>query len=213
MIGYVADLGFYFVPDHGIELGLNWRLMMGSAMIPAVIACCFIFVCPESPRWYLTKDRHQDAFDSICRLRFEKVQAARDLFYAYTLLQAEQQAMSIGKRGRIMEIFTVRRNRNAMVASEIVMFMQQFCGTFPFLTLRTPDSNPPRRQRNRLLLLRDLPRGRLLRRQRPCGLVRLRRHQLAVCAPGLLHHRHLWPPQSAAHHLPPHGPLPLLHRL
>ncbi|KAK4135632.1 hypothetical protein BT67DRAFT_256629 [Trichocladium antarcticum] len=128
MLGYVADLGFFFVPDHGIELGLNWRLMMGSAMIPAVIACCFIYVCPESPRWYLTKDRHQDAFRAMCRLRFEKVQAARDLFYAYTLLRAEQQAMSIGTRARIMELVTVRRNRNALVASEIVMFMQQFCG-------------------------------------------------------------------------------------
>lgn len=30
------------VPDHGIPLGLNWRLMMGSAMIPAVIVCCLI---------------------------------------------------------------------------------------------------------------------------------------------------------------------------
>jgi sugar porter (SP) family MFS transporter len=128
MIGYVADLAFYFVPDHGIELGLNWRLMMGSAMLPAVLVCLLAYVCPESPRWYLTKDRHRDAFASVCKLRFEKVQAARDLFYTHTLLQAEQQAMSIGTRSRLKELFTIRRNRNAVVASEIVMFMQQFCG-------------------------------------------------------------------------------------
>ncbi|ELQ37140.1 MFS hexose transporter [Pyricularia oryzae] len=126
MIGYVADLAFYFVPDHGVELGLNWRLMMGSAGIPAVIVCCLIPLCTESPRWYLTKGRHADAFRAICTLRHEKVQAARDLFYMHVLLEAERETMSMGTRNQIAELFTVRRNRNAMVASEIVMFMQQF---------------------------------------------------------------------------------------
>jgi MFS family permease len=125
MVGYIADLAFYFVPDHGIPQGLNWRLMMGSAMIPAVIVCCLVFLCPESPRWYLSKDRHEDAYKSVCCLRYEKVQAARDLFYMHTLLEAEKVAMSIGRKARIKEFFTVRRNRNAMIASEVVMFMQQ----------------------------------------------------------------------------------------
>lgn len=129
MVGYIADLAFYFVPDHGIGLGLNWRLMMGSAMIPAVIVVCLAFLCPESPRWYLSKGRHQDAFGALCRLRFEKVQAARDLFYTHTLLEAEKQAMAGVKKGnRFKELFTVRRNRNAVIASSGLMFMQQFCG-------------------------------------------------------------------------------------
>ncbi|KAJ9141884.1 Hexose transporter [Pleurostoma richardsiae] len=123
MLGYAADLAFYFTPSN-----INWRLMMGSAMFPAVIVCFLIPFYPESPRWYLTKNRHVDAFKSICRLRYEKVQAARDLFYMWTLLEAEREAMSIGKANRIREMFTIRRNRNAMIASEIVMFMQQFCG-------------------------------------------------------------------------------------
>ncbi|KAL2021543.1 hypothetical protein VTK56DRAFT_7042 [Thermocarpiscus australiensis] len=128
MVGYIADFAFYFVPDAGVELGLNWRLMMGSAMIPAVIVCALAYKCPESPRWYLTKNRHKDAFASVCRLRFEKVQAARDLFYTHTLLEAEREAMAIGGGNRVKELFTIRRNRNATIASEIVMFMQQFCG-------------------------------------------------------------------------------------
>ncbi|KAF3765848.1 hypothetical protein M406DRAFT_339190 [Cryphonectria parasitica EP155] len=128
MMGYVADLAFYFVPDRGIALGLNWRLMMSSAMIPAVVVCCLIPFYPESPRWYLTKDRHDDAYKAICRLRHHKIQAARDLFYMHVGLEAERAAMSIGKSSRIKEILTVRRNRNAMLASEVVMFMQQLCG-------------------------------------------------------------------------------------
>ncbi|GJC82591.1 putative metabolite transport protein YwtG [Colletotrichum liriopes] len=128
MLGYVADLAFYYVPDRGGIVGLNWRLMMGSAMIPAVFVCACCYMCPESPRWYLTKDRHADAFKAMCQLRFEKVQAARDLFYANALLQAEKESQGIGKQNRLKEFFAIRRNRNAMIASEIAMFMQQFCG-------------------------------------------------------------------------------------
>ncbi|KAJ3950614.1 uncharacterized protein N0V96_001764 [Colletotrichum fioriniae] len=128
MMGYVADLAFYYVPDKGGIVGLNWRLMMGSAMLPAVFVCACCYMCPESPRWYLTKNRHFDAYKSMCQLRFKKVQAARDLFYANALLQAEKETQGIGKQNRLKEFFTVRRNRNAMIASETVMIMQQFCG-------------------------------------------------------------------------------------
>ncbi|KAI1147224.1 hypothetical protein F4825DRAFT_158229 [Nemania diffusa] len=126
LVGYVADLAFFEVPDRGID-GLNWRLMMGSALIPAVIVVALVFFTPESPRWYLTKDRHHDAYKSIVRLRYEKVQAARDLFYMDALLQVEKEAIVI-EQNKFKEIFTIRRNRNAAIASEIVMFMQQFCG-------------------------------------------------------------------------------------
>lgn len=127
LFGYVADLAFYEVPDlSGID-GLNWRLMMGSALIPAVIVVALVFFTPESPRWYLTKDRQLDAYNSILRLRYEKVQAARDLFYMDALLQVERETTNI-EHGKFREIFTVRRNRNAAIASEIVMYMQQFCG-------------------------------------------------------------------------------------
>ncbi|KAI1430662.1 hypothetical protein GGR50DRAFT_698783 [Xylaria sp. CBS 124048] len=127
LIGYVADLAFYEVPNlSGID-GLNWRLMMGSAAIPAIIVVALVYLTPESPRWYLTKNRHMDAYKSILQLRYEKVQAARDLFYMDALLQVEKETMQT-EQNKFLEIFTIRRNRNAALASEIVMYMQQFCG-------------------------------------------------------------------------------------
>ncbi|KAE8445497.1 hypothetical protein EG329_013387 [Mollisiaceae sp. DMI_Dod_QoI] len=127
MVGYAADLAFYGVPDQSGITGLNWRLMMGSACFPAIIVVCFVFLCPESPRWYMSKNRHAKAYQSMCKLRYNKVQAARDLFYMYTLLQAEEESVILGGN-KVKEMFTVPRNRRAMQASEIVMFMQQFCG-------------------------------------------------------------------------------------
>ncbi|KAI9820607.1 MAG: hypothetical protein M1827_004976 [Pycnora praestabilis] len=126
MFGYVADLAFYNVKDTAHVTGLNWRLMMASAMFPALIVICFVFMCPESPRWYMSKGRHGKAYQSMVKLRFMKIQAARDLFYMQTLLEAEG-TMKLGQ-SKILELVTVPRNRRAMIGSEIVMFMQQFCG-------------------------------------------------------------------------------------
>ncbi len=67
----------------------------------------------------------------MCKLRYNKVQAARDVFYMHTLLEAENQSMILGQN-KVKEMITVPRNRRAMQASEIVMFMQQVI--FPKIT-------------------------------------------------------------------------------
>ncbi|KAK5136041.1 hypothetical protein LTR08_004295 [Meristemomyces frigidus] len=120
MCGYAADLALYRVPDTHNITGLNWRLMMASAMLPAVLVVCFVFLVPESPRWYMSKNRHASAFESMCRLRFCKLQAARDQFYMHKGLEAES-ATVLG-RNKFAELITVPRNRRAMQASELLIF-------------------------------------------------------------------------------------------
>ncbi|KAH7922136.1 hypothetical protein BV22DRAFT_1017951 [Leucogyrophana mollusca] len=126
MLGDLIDLCFYFIPDRPGVTGLNWRLMLGSAGIPGLIVCMQVLWAPESPRWLIGKGRYQEAYNELCRLRFGTVQAARDLYYIHVLLEAENE-MKKG-RNRVLEMFTIPRNRNAALASWIVMFGQQFCG-------------------------------------------------------------------------------------
>lgn len=123
MLGYAADLCFYRVVDRAGAVGLNWRLMMASAMLPALVVVVCIFMCPESPRWYMSKGRHFKAYQSMCRLRRHKILAARDIYYMHTLLEVENDVMH--GRNKFIEIIAVPRNRRAMVASELVMFLQQ----------------------------------------------------------------------------------------
>ncbi|KAJ8696572.1 hypothetical protein PTI98_006432 [Pleurotus ostreatus] len=126
MIGYVSGLIFFRVPDKPNITGLNWRLMMASAGIPALFIMAQVFFCPESPRWYMSKGRYDKAYESLSRLRHKPIQAARDLYYIHVLLEAERE-ISQGKN-RFLELFVVPRNRRATLASLIVMFLQQFCG-------------------------------------------------------------------------------------
>ncbi|TCD66565.1 hypothetical protein EIP91_001233 [Steccherinum ochraceum] len=126
MLGYVMDLAFFHVPNTKNITGLNWRLMLASAGVPALFIMSQVFFCPESPRWLMSKGRYDKAYESLLRLRNSPLQAARDLYYIHTLLKVEED-MARG-HSRVVELFTVPRNRRAALASAIVMFMQQFCG-------------------------------------------------------------------------------------
>jgi hypothetical protein len=131
MIGYVCGLMFYNVSDTANITGLNWRLMLGSGVVPPIIVFLQVIWLPESPRWLLGKNRPRKAYQSLLRLRNSPLEAARDLFYISQLLKVED---SMHKGNRYVELFSVPRNRRASQSAFLVMFMQQ-------VSMR-PDSRP-----------------------------------------------------------------------
>lgn len=95
-------------------------------MIPAVLVLFQIPYCPESPRWLMGKGRYREAYESTVQIRPHRLLACRDLFYQHVLL-LEEESLDKPYIKRLGELFTVRRNRNAMLAAFICAFMQQFC--------------------------------------------------------------------------------------
>ncbi|KAF2008435.1 plastidic glucose transporter 4 [Aaosphaeria arxii CBS 175.79] len=124
MLGFVVCVAFENVDFLG-EYS-QWRWMLASTSIPPLLVMLQVYFCPESPRWYMEKGKFDKAFQALQRLRKHKIQAARDMYYAYKLLEVEQSERE-GKN-LFKEFFTVRRNRRAAQSSFFVMFMQQFCG-------------------------------------------------------------------------------------
>lgn len=124
MLGFVASVAFQNVDFLGEDT--QWRWMLASTSIPPLIVMFQVYLCPESPRWYMEKGKFDKAFTALQRLRSHDIQAARDMYYAYKLLEVEageREGKSLWK-----EFFFVRRNRRAAQSSFFVMFMQQFCG-------------------------------------------------------------------------------------
>ncbi len=91
-------------------------------------------ICHRSQRWLLAKahqgkpgnGKYGEAFDSLCRLRHSNLQAARDLFLMHHLLKREGEIKR--RHNRFVDLWSVGRNRRALIASLITMFFQQFCG-------------------------------------------------------------------------------------
>lgn len=99
---------------------------MGSTVVAPIFVCLQVYMVPESPRWYIKKNRYKDAFNSLVQFRNSKIQAARDLYYMTLMIEINDK-MNEGHNA-FWDIFAVGRNRRAFYASQIVMFMQQFCG-------------------------------------------------------------------------------------
>ncbi|KAF9889014.1 hypothetical protein FE257_007991 [Aspergillus nanangensis] len=122
-LGFCANLA---VKDTG---DISWRLQLGSAFIPAVPLLIGVYFCPESPRWYIKKQRIKEAFESLRALRNTELQAARDLYYIYSQIKVEREIAGDGNYvTRFIELFTIPRVRRATLASGTVMLAQQMCG-------------------------------------------------------------------------------------
>ena len=106
-------------------------------MVAPIILAMYIYTQPESPRWLLAKahrtaDRKKSAqyydrvFQSLKRLRNCKLLAARDMILIhYRLLKEDElrrEAKTVWYRRGVYELFSIRRNRRAVIASLIVMY-------------------------------------------------------------------------------------------
>lgn len=80
MLGFVSDLAFLNVPNKPHIRGLNWRLMLASAGVPALVVMTQVWFCPESPRWLMKRGHYDKAYRSLARLRSHPIQAARDIY-------------------------------------------------------------------------------------------------------------------------------------
>ncbi|KAF4976768.1 hypothetical protein FZEAL_6601 [Fusarium zealandicum] len=107
----------------------NWRYMLGAPFLPAVPLLCLIYLCPESPRWYMKKQRYPDAWKSLMQLRYEPIQVARDIYYISAQLEIEEKLVGhTNYVSRFTQLFTVPRVRRASLAAFTVMIAQQMCG-------------------------------------------------------------------------------------
>ncbi|KAK4192384.1 hypothetical protein QBC35DRAFT_248363 [Podospora australis] len=122
-LGTAFNLAVFNVPD------INWRLMLGAPFIPAVPLLLLIYLCPESPRWYMKKNRYPEAWKSMVQLRNHPLQVARDMFYIHSQLELENQLLRNSTYAqRFGELFTIPRVRRASLAAFTVMIAQQMCG-------------------------------------------------------------------------------------
>ena len=125
----------------------QWRVLLGTSSIPALILLFLVFLCPESPRFLIRKGDYTGAFVSLRQLRGTDIQAARDLYYIHSQLQVETE-MFEGERPqnwyskeiyqekvretnflwRLGKLFSHPRNQRACLAAFLVMASQQLCG-------------------------------------------------------------------------------------
>ncbi|KAK6846372.1 hypothetical protein PG987_001560 [Apiospora arundinis] len=122
--GFMANVAFFNFGE------LTWRLQLVAPALPVIPLATLVFQCPESPAWLMKKLRYAAAFKSLCRLRNTELQAAREVYASYLLVETssnDHKSKSSFAR-QFMELYSVPRIRRATLASFSVMISQQLCG-------------------------------------------------------------------------------------
>ncbi len=92
----VAIIVSYFIAE-GFAPEVSWRWMFGSELVPIALFIIFLFMIPESPRWYAEKNRHREALDVLTKV--DGAEAAqremREIAGSLNLVQ-----------GRFLEVFS-----------------------------------------------------------------------------------------------------------
>lgn len=106
----------------GIPSDASWRIPVGLQFVVPVILLALLPFIPESPRWLLSKDRPDEAFESLQRLRGKLTE--NDIRVEMAEIQADQANAS---KGSWSEVFD-SHNRLRTIIAIIAMFGQQITG-------------------------------------------------------------------------------------
>ncbi|MEM9077060.1 MAG: sugar porter family MFS transporter [Bacteroidota bacterium] len=114
----IAYLSNYLLSGVGEE---DWRLMIGTEAIPAVLYTILVFSVPKSPRWLVVKKKYDEAQGVIQSLQLD-----------LSLDQLKSDVNSIATSGTNETIF-MRKYRVPLLLAFLIAFFNQWSGINAFL--------------------------------------------------------------------------------
>ena len=118
LLAYASNLGFL---ERHIAAIPDWRWMLGSALIPAVLLLIGGLMLPESPRYLVSKGDERNAFKVLTLIRNDVDQAQIQLE-----LDDIKEVAAQDTKGGIKELFRIARP--ALIAAVGLMLFQQLVG-------------------------------------------------------------------------------------
>jgi hypothetical protein len=120
------NYGLYFTGG-----ALQWRFPLAFQLIFSLVVASVLPFIPESPRWLLLQDRHEEALEAISRLTGENVDihdpdVTAEYFSIKTTIYRERK-----NRIPIVDVLLFRdktQNFRRLLLSCGTQFMQQFSG-------------------------------------------------------------------------------------
>jgi MFS family permease len=124
---------FAYWLDYGVQLHIpvstmQWRLPVAIQLIPGGFMLIGLFFLKESPRWLMSKGRHEEAVRSLAFIRCEYPDSPKLQRELAEIRAAVEEELNMTE-GITWKECLLPGNRYRFVTGVIVMFWQQFSGT------------------------------------------------------------------------------------
>ncbi|KAI8221066.1 Sugar transporter [Colletotrichum sp. SAR 10_86] len=121
MISYWIDLGMSFAPG-----SVAWRFPLALQIAFCIFILAFVWNLPESPRWLILKDRHQESKEVIAAI----ADLPLDDDYVENEYKVMKETVEEMSKGSFADLFTMDKNRNfhRTVIAYVNQMFQQICG-------------------------------------------------------------------------------------
>ncbi len=110
----------YFV-DRSLTGSGDWRLMLGTSVVPALVLLFGMFVVPHSPRWLLKMGRDEEAKDTLLKI------SGGSVSHADAELNEIRKVISMESKGGLADMLRPPVSR-AFVTGIGLFLLQQFVG-------------------------------------------------------------------------------------
>ena len=125
LIAYWTDYGCSYGPDQ-----LTWRFPIAFQIVFALIILVGPMFLPESPRWLLSKDRHEDAIKVIAALRGHNIGSEETRLEAHIIMDSLRASGHKGGNTAFSALFTNGKTQHfrRMMLGASSQLMQQIGG-------------------------------------------------------------------------------------
>ncbi|KIX00278.1 uncharacterized protein Z518_10417 [Rhinocladiella mackenziei CBS 650.93] len=117
--------GFYFVNASGSQ----WRVPLALQCVPTLVLATGVWFVPESPRWLINQDRHDDALRVLTRLHHGKNGSDNTFAHREYLQIREQHDEDERNKVTWAQMWTVPSYRRRTVVGFFIMFASQMTAT------------------------------------------------------------------------------------
>ncbi|KAI0521698.1 guanine deaminase [Xylaria bambusicola] len=119
----------------GITFGTNsimsnyaWRIPSWLQMVPSLVQITFIFFVPESPRWLITKERHEEAFKILAKYHAEGDRESPFVKAEFAQLQTTINIELEHSKKSMIDLVRTSGNRRRLLLSTMLGLFTQWSG-------------------------------------------------------------------------------------
>lgn len=118
-----VTLGTYSMPNNWA-----WRIPSLIQVVPSLLQLTFIWLIPESPRWLVSKDRSEEAFDILVKYHAEGDRESALVRAEFAEIQTTVRWEIENSKRRWVELLLTKGNRKRVLIAACVGTFSQWSG-------------------------------------------------------------------------------------